>query len=167
MQTGRVSDYYNLRFWPFGCPVLRLLKSLHPDVRFDRFEKNWPLFDFTLKSLRLDRKSFTLEKTTVSLIRSWPYELRSPISLNPTDSKSFMILLTFSSNPYGQIGDPWIRTQNWPFCPSLQRFLIVTNFGRPYLSIRPFDLPDSKSFMFVLIFSSNLYSRIGDLWVWA
>ena len=39
VRTGRVSDCYNSKSWLFGLPVLLLLISLHPDVRFKRFEK--------------------------------------------------------------------------------------------------------------------------------
>ena len=35
VQTGRISDCCNPQSWPFGLPVLLLLRSLHPDVRFD------------------------------------------------------------------------------------------------------------------------------------
>ena len=35
VRTGRVSNYYNPQSWQFGLLVLLLLKSLHPDVRFE------------------------------------------------------------------------------------------------------------------------------------
>ena len=35
MRTGRVSDCYNSQSWSFGLPVLFLLRSLHPNVRFE------------------------------------------------------------------------------------------------------------------------------------
>ena len=54
VRTVRVSDCYNTQSWPFGLSVLLLFRSLHLDVRFERFEKIWPLFDVTLKSLWLD-----------------------------------------------------------------------------------------------------------------
>ena len=35
VQTGRISVCYNPKSWLFGLSVLLLLKSLHPDVRFE------------------------------------------------------------------------------------------------------------------------------------
>ena len=35
VRTGRISDRYNPQSWPFGLPVPLLLRSLHPDVRFE------------------------------------------------------------------------------------------------------------------------------------
>ena len=55
VRTGRISDRNNPQSWPFGLPTPLLLKSFHPDVQFERFEKIWPPFDVTLKSLRLDQ----------------------------------------------------------------------------------------------------------------
>ena len=36
VRMGRILDRYNPRTWPFGCPMLQLLRSSHPDVRFEK-----------------------------------------------------------------------------------------------------------------------------------
>ena len=35
VRMGRISDCYNPQSWSFGLPVLLLLRSLHPDTRFE------------------------------------------------------------------------------------------------------------------------------------
>ena len=154
--------------WPFGLPVILLLKSLHPDVRFEWFEKFWPPFDFTLKSLWLYQKSFMLEKTTVSFIRSWSCELRLLISLDPTVRsdrfKAFYdcIDILFKS----------VRSDRWSLSPSSKLtvspfsmpILDRVNFGCRYFLIWLSDLTDSKFFMLILTFFSNSYGRIADFY---
>ena len=51
VRTGRIFNCYNPQSWPVGLPVLLLLRSLHPDIRFEQFKKIWPPFDVTLESL--------------------------------------------------------------------------------------------------------------------